>query len=88
MTRSLRDDDRGLALGIVSLFAILVISALLFILFDPAITQLFSSMPTETTKGQEQVDLAEQIWGLILFFAAFLALLRIVSLAVFESRRA
>lgn len=84
-----RSDERGLAMGIVSFFAMLTIAALLFTLFNPAMTEVFSmtSSQAQTSAGQEQIDLAEQIWNAVLFFMLFLSLLFIVARSVFESKR-
>lgn len=81
--------DRGLAIGFVAFFAILVISAVLYTLFDPAIGQLVTSASDQASHStaQDQIDLAEQIWGLVLFFAVFLAFLFVIARAVFEQRR-
>lgn len=83
-----RGDDRALALGIVSFFAILVVSALLFILFNAAITEVISTATSQsqTATGQNQIDLVEQIWGGILVFVTGLALVFIIARSVFESR--
>jgi len=81
-------DERGIGLGIVAFFAMIVIAALLFILLDPAIGQLAtsSSSAAESPTAQEQIDLATTIWNKILLFPLFVALLFVVARAVVESR--
>lgn len=83
-----RGDDRALALGIVSFFAILVVSALLFVIFDAAVTEVIATTTSQsqTTAGQEQIDLVDQIWGGVLVFATALALVFIIARSTFESR--
>jgi len=84
----LHDDQRGLALAIVSFVALVVVSALLFILLDPAVASVSSQTGSQTSSQlvQEQIDLANRIWGLILFFIMFLGLLALIVRATSESR--
>lgn len=86
---TMRHDDRGLAVGIVIFIAALVGAALLYILLDPALVQLFDMTRAQTDSSlvTEQIDMASKIWGLLLFFPAFLALMFIIARSVFESRR-
>jgi len=87
VTPRLRDDDRALPVGLATWVAILMIGAFLFVLLNPAATQLFDAMTShsQTVQGQDQIDLAEQIWGLILFFVLFMSSLWLLVRAIRES---
>jgi hypothetical protein len=82
-------DNRGLAVGMVIFVGVLVAAALLYILLDPALVTMFDMArgQTSSTVATDQIDRAAQIWGLLLFFPAFLGLLFIIARSVFESRR-
>lgn len=79
-------DDRALGLGIIVFAAALVIGALLFTLLDPAATQVFdiSSDMAEHSQATAEIDEAQQIWGLILFWVAFVAIIGLIARAVAE----
>lgn len=87
--KELRDDTRGLAVGIVVFFMMLIIGALLFILFDSALSPLFDMTrnQAETSGGVEQINLAEAIWDNILYVVAFFAVMYLIGRAVRESGR-
>lgn len=81
--------DRGLAIGFVKFFAMLIVAALLYTLFNPAVDQVLttaSAQATHTT-AQDEIDLAEQIWNNLLFFGVFVSFLFIIARAVVEQRR-
>ncbi len=86
MLSGLRDDDRGLALGIVVFFAMIIVAALLYALASPAMSEIlaFSSERAAESGGSQQVTTAETIWNNLLFVALFLAALFIIARAVRE----
>jgi len=83
------EPDRGLAVPLSIFAAMFVLAALMFILLDPAMGPLFdqTSAAAETSAGQAEIDQAQQIWGLNLFYFAFLPVLWLIARAVRESRR-
>lgn len=85
---ALADDERGLALGIVSFFAMIGIAALLFILFDAALEPLFTTTAEQatTTEAGDQISLALGIWDNILYYALFVAVIFIIVRAILEQR--
>lgn len=84
----LRRDERGLAMGIVGFFAIIMIGALLYILFNPALAEVFTMTAdqAQTSKSTDQINLAEQIWGGVLFYILFLATLYLIAKSVLETK--
>lgn len=80
--------DRALGLGVIGFIAILVASALLFTLFDPAASQILadSSSIAENSKATDHIDTLDTIWSLFLFYSMFVAGLFIIARSVFESR--
>lgn len=81
--------DRGLASGLLGFAAIIIIVALLFTLFDPAVTDLISMTSDQTSNSEAQAVIDERaaIWENVLFYGLFLAGLFIIAKAVVESRR-
>lgn len=81
--------DRALALGLAEFVAVLVVAAVLYILMDPAAGELVATglAQTSDTGATDHINLLDQIWGLLLAFAIFLAALFLIARAVFESRR-
>lgn len=88
-SRDFRGDTRGLGIGIVAFAAMIVIAGLLFILFNDALSELFPMARSQTSSQQatDQINLAESIWGAILFYMLVLAMLFILARSVIESRR-
>lgn len=86
---TMRDDNRGLAVGLVIFIAALVAAALLYIMLDPALELFFDVARSQTSESValDQIDRAAQIWGLLLFFPAFLGVMFIIARSVFESKR-
>jgi len=84
--RRLQDDNRGLALGIVVFVAMLVIAALLYIMMDGAMVEMFAfAMDDASSSGAtEQIQMAQTIWSSLLYGVVFLAILFLVSRAVNE----
>jgi len=84
----LHDDQRGLALAIISFVALLVVGALLFVLLDPAVASVSSQTAAQSDSQlvQDQIDLANRIWALILFFVMFLGVIALIVRATAESR--
>lgn len=82
-------DNRGLAIGILGMMAIIVIAALLYTLFDPAVTDVISmtSGQTTTSEAQGYIDTRETIWQSLLFYPVVLAAAFIIARAFLESRR-
>lgn len=87
MTRAIPPDDRGLALGILMFFAILVVAALLYIMLDPALQSItdMTLAQAEHEKSRTVIQQRAQIWNYVLLFALGLAALFILSRAVYES---
>lgn len=85
----LADDTRGLAIGIVTFVGMFVVGALLFIVMDAAMADVFSiSMSqSQTTGGADQIDLAQAIWDNILYVVLFLAVVFLLARAVREGAR-
>lgn len=88
MRTGLRNDDRGLALGIVVFFAMLIVFALLYALASPAMSEVLgfsSEQAAQAPDGaDQQVGMAETIWNRLPFVALFLATIFIISRAVRE----
>lgn len=84
-----RADKRGLAGPVLGLIAILVISALLYTLFDPAVSQVIDTTSSQTSNADAQaaIDERETIWNNVLFVALLLGMLYIIGRGVLESRR-
>jgi hypothetical protein len=83
----LHRDRRGLALALASFVALIVICGLLYVLFNPAISNL-TTMPTDQASSQTAVNEIEQastFWGLVLFPILFIGLLFLIGRAIFES---
>lgn len=82
-------DDRALAGGLLGLFAIIIIGALLFTLFDPGMGQIteMSSQQATNSQANSHIDTLETIWNNILFYPLFLGALFIIAKGVAESRR-
>lgn len=84
-----RRDERALSMGLFGFIAIIVITALLYTMLNPAIADVFafSSEQATTTQAQDAIDRRQQIWGYMPMFGVFLAAIYLLSRAVFESRR-
>jgi len=80
--------NRGLASGILTFVAVLVIAALVYTLLDPAIGDIvtMSSSQTSNQGATDVINLRQQIWGAMLFYALFLAMLAVIARSVYESR--
>ncbi|MDR9380973.1 MAG: hypothetical protein RI560_04780 [Natronomonas sp.] len=87
--RSLRDDTRGLAMGIVAFFAMLIVAAVLFIVLDMAFGEMFDFSTQQATHegARDQQDTARAIWNNIMFVPLFFAVLFLVTRAVREAGR-
>jgi hypothetical protein len=83
----LRGDRRALGLGTLGFFAILTVSALLFILMNPALTDIFAMVLGQTNNQQatDVIEMQRTIWGLILFFPLLLAAIFIIARSVREA---
>jgi len=86
MRRQIR--DRGIALGIAEFFAMLLVAGVIFIALNQGAIDINTAASgyTADTAAQNHIDLMNQIWGLVLFFAVFLAGMFIIARATFESR--
>lgn len=82
-------DDRALSSGMIGLFAIIVISALLFTLFDPGTAQIIETSSQQATHSEatDHISTLETIWNNILFYPLFLGAIYIIAKGVAESRR-
>lgn len=89
MTPSFREDDRGLAIGIIGFVAIIVIAAFLYTLLDPAASSIFPMLDSQTTNTQADavIDERQTIWHNALFAALFIGTLGIIARAIAEQRR-
>jgi len=85
---SFHHDNRGLSVAIVSFFAVIVVAALVYTLLDPAVADIISMSSSQTSDqgATDVINLREQIWAAMLFYALFLAMLAVIARAVFESR--
>jgi len=85
--KPLRHDDRGLAIGIVLMVATLVLGALLYVMFQPAMDVLFATAKAQaqTQQATDVINRRERIWGAFLIFASFLSLVFIIARATAES---
>lgn len=82
-------EDRALAIGIVGFIAMVAIAAILYTLFDPAVSQL-TTTTLDATNNQDATDVINErntIWGLFLFYALFLSAVWVIARAVRESNR-
>ena len=88
--RSLRDDDRGLAIAVVMFIAMIVIGALLYAVMDAALADVFTvGRGLSTSSGaSDSIDLWEAIWNNLLFAVLVISALFLVARAVAEARRA
>jgi len=84
----IHQDQRGLALALVSFVALVVVAGLLFALLNAPVTDVSSQATSQNNDPvvQNQVDQAMQIWGLILYFIVFLGLVALIVRATNESR--
>lgn len=82
-------DTRGLALGIVTFFGMLLIFALLYIVFTPAFDTVNTIMTSqaESTGATDQISLAQTIKDNLAYVAIFLAMLFLIGRAVREGSR-
>lgn len=88
MTRLSRD-QRALGIGIILFFAVFVVSALLFIMLDPAMDQLEQTSLNQTSNQNATAAINErkQVWDNILFVPLLIGGVFIIARAAFESRR-
>lgn len=84
-----RDDDRGLANGIIVFFAMLIVAGVLFIMLDQGITEVFDTSSSLATQegARDQQNTANDIWQNIMFVPLFYAVLFLVARAVREGSR-
>lgn len=81
----LQDDNRGLALGIVVFIAMLVIGALLYMVMSTAMNPIAAfAMEGAGPGATQQIQLAQQIWGALLYAVVFIASLFLIARAVNE----
>jgi len=85
-TMKFRDDERGLALGVVVFIAMLVVAAVLYIMMDTAMAPIFGfALDGATSSGATaQIQLAQTIWGGALYAIVFIAALFLIARAVNE----
>lgn len=83
---ALRDDDRGLALGIVVFIAMLVMGGLLFLVLNTAFTEVvgFTAPQASHDGARDQINMARTIWNNILYVPLFLGFLFLITRAVQE----
>lgn len=83
-----RDDERGLGVGFVLFFAALAIGALLFVMFNPVMTNVDQMVSDQTSSqdAQDTIDERRNIWDVLLYWVVFVSGVFIIARAVFESR--
>lgn len=86
---SLASDKRGLAVGIAVFFGMLVLGALLYIVMDAALADVFdiTSSSASSPGASDQITLAEAIWDNILYVVLFISMLFLIGRAVSEGAR-
>lgn len=87
--RELAADNRALGVGLVVFAGMIVIAAFLFfLLFLEGLNPMIdaASSHSETTKGQDQIDLAKQIAAGMGIYAMALAVMFLLARSVVESR--
>lgn len=82
----LRGDERGLAMGIVVFFAMLVVGALLYIIMDTAFVEIFAFGANQATSpgAIQQVQMSQTIWGGVPYVIVLIAMLFLLMRAVNE----
>lgn len=82
-------DEKAQAHGIILFVAILVGSALFFVIADPAAGLIFdmSLNSTDSQLATDTINERKQIWGLVLYFIVFFALVFLIARSVVQSRR-
>lgn len=83
---NLADDDRALALGIVSFAAIFIIAGVLYLLMAGPMETVFSITETQSHSpgAVNQINTAESIWNNIMFYILLLAAVFLIARAVRE----
>lgn len=86
MRNRLRHDERGLGLGVVVFFAMLIVAALLFIVLNVGWVDVVGVMSEQTTdpEATKQINEAKGIWNNILYVPLFFMVLFIIARAVRE----
>lgn len=86
---ALTSDERALAIGLVTFFAMLIVGALLFILMDSGMSHVFdiSTAQASSPGATDQINLAQAIWDNILYVVLFIGVLFILARAVREEAR-
>ena len=87
MTRSdLRNDERGLALGVVVFFAMIIVAALLYIAFNTAWVDVVGVMEGQATSegATDQINEAKAIWNNIMYVPLLFGLVFLIARAVRE----
>lgn len=79
-------DNRGLATGLISFVAIIVVGAFFIIFFTPAINEVSSGFLNATSNptATKAIERRQKIWNLIGFFVMFSGAVFVVARAVFE----
>lgn len=82
-------DNRALAGGILGFIAMIVIAALLYTLFEPAVDQAATTFLSQTSNQEatDHINLFDTIWSNVLWVGLFFAMLFIIGRGVVESRR-
>ena len=85
---SLRDDRRGLAAGLMLFGAAIVITALLYLMLNPVVTDAEAMLVNQTGNQTAETAIEERatIWGYIPVFGLFAAGVFVIVRAVFESQ--
>lgn len=84
-----RDDDRGLALGLVTFFAMLVVGGLLFIVMNDAMVDVFDITSSQSSQpgSQDQINAGKAVWDNIMYYVLFIGALFLVARAIREGAR-
>ena len=81
-------DQRAQANGIISFFALIVISVLLFILLQPAVDAILDAMLATTSNSQAETVIEQRrtLFGYLPIYGLFVASLLLIARSVFQSR--
>lgn len=86
---NLRGDERGLALGLVTFFGILIVGGLLFIVMETAFADVVSITSSQASQPgtQDQINAASGVWNNIMYYVLFIACLFLIARAIREGAR-
>lgn len=82
------DDDRGLAVALILFMAVIVLSALFYLVANPAFDQIQSTMldQSESAETDKTINERAKIWTAMPIYALAIAGLFLLARALFERR--